>query len=72
MFGAADSGVPNRTHPDGRTFLDILWRQARFATSAHFVRAVRPLAGRRLAENLLTRTEHDRVLSAANEADLRR
>jgi hypothetical protein len=72
VFGGSDSGVPNHARPDGRTFLDVLWQQAPFPASAHFVRAVRTLAGRWLSENLLTRTEHDRVIAAANEADLRR
>ncbi|CAM5533512.1 Glycosyl hydrolase OS=Streptomyces violarus OX=67380 GN=FHS41_007356 PE=4 SV=1 [Streptomyces violarus] len=72
MFGGSDAGVPNHARADGRTFLDLLWQQAPFPTAAHFVRAVRTLAGRWLSENLFTRTEHDRVIAAANEADLRR
>jgi hypothetical protein len=72
VFGTSDSGVPNRARHDGRTFLDVLWQQAPFPTSAHFVRSVRTLAGRWLSENLFTRSEHDRVVAAANQADLRR
>ncbi|MGW0867486.1 glycoside hydrolase family 127 protein [Streptomyces sp. NPDC002611] len=72
VFGAADSGVSNRARPDGQTFLDALWQQAPFPASAQFVRAVRTLADRWLSENLLTRAERDRVITAANNADLRR
>ncbi|WP_328417609.1 glycoside hydrolase family 127 protein [Streptomyces violaceus] len=72
VFGTADSGVPNHARPDGETFLDALWQQAPFPTSARFVRAVRTLADRWLSENLFTRTERDRVITAANNADLRR
>ncbi|MER6562524.1 beta-L-arabinofuranosidase domain-containing protein, partial [Streptomyces sp. NPDC001027] len=31
VFGASDSGVPNRSRGDGLTFLDVLWQQAPFA-----------------------------------------
>ncbi|UOB07725.1 glycoside hydrolase family 127 protein [Streptomyces sp. HP-A2021] len=72
VFGTSDSGVPNRTRDDGRTFLDVLWQQAPFPNAVHFVRAVRSLARRWLSENLFTRSEHDRVIAAANRADLRR
>ncbi|MDQ0753849.1 DUF1680 family protein [Streptomyces africanus] len=72
VFGTSDSGVPNHARADGRTFLDVLWQQAPFPSSAHFVSAVRTLAGRWLSESLFTRAEHDAVIAAANRADLRR
>jgi len=72
VFGTADSGVPNRPRADGLTFLDVLWQQAPFATSARFLRAVRVLADRWLSEGLFTQTERDRVMAAATRADLRR
>ncbi|WP_106972319.1 glycoside hydrolase family 127 protein [Streptomyces yerevanensis] len=71
VFGSADSGVPNRDRGDGTTFLDLVWNPAPFATSGRFVRAVRALAGEWLSEGLLTRSERDRVVSAAARADLR-
>lgn len=72
VFGTTDSGVPNRTRGDGLTFLDALWQQAPFATSARFIEAVRVLADGWLSEGLLTRSERDRVVAAAVGADLRR
>ncbi|MGW2330230.1 glycoside hydrolase family 127 protein [Streptomyces sp. NPDC001700] len=72
VFGAADSGVPNRARGDGLTFLDVLWEQAPFATSGRFVRAVRALADTWLAEGLFSRAERDEVITAAVGADLRR
>ncbi|WP_228031931.1 glycoside hydrolase family 127 protein, partial [Streptomyces phyllanthi] len=72
VFGAADSGVPNRARGDGLTFLDVLWAQAPFATSGDFVRAVRTLADTWLSEGLFTRAERDRVVTAATGANLRR
>ncbi|WP_246113741.1 glycoside hydrolase family 127 protein, partial [Streptomyces montanus] len=70
VFGAADSGVPNRDRGDGTTFLDLVWNQAPFTTSGRFVRAVRATAGDWLSEGLLTRSERDRVVAAATRADL--
>ncbi|GGZ29101.1 hypothetical protein GCM10010365_56690 [Streptomyces poonensis] len=70
-FGAADSGVPNRARADGLTFLDVLWQQAPFTTSARFVRAVRTLADRWTSDGLFIRPERDRVVAAATGADLR-
>ncbi|MGW1274832.1 beta-L-arabinofuranosidase domain-containing protein, partial [Streptomyces sp. NPDC002491] len=65
VFGASDSGVPNRSRGDGLTFLDVLWQQAPFATAAVFVAAVRTLADAWQAEGRLTRAERDRVVAAA-------
>ncbi|MGW2256271.1 glycoside hydrolase family 127 protein [Streptomyces sp. NPDC001780] len=70
VFGTRDSGVPNRARDTGPTFLDALWARAPFATSGHFVRAVRALAGTWLSEGLFTRAERDRVIAAAVDADL--
>ncbi|MEV2217629.1 beta-L-arabinofuranosidase domain-containing protein [Streptomyces sp. NPDC050997] len=72
VFGATDSGVPNRARGDGLTFLDMLWARAPFTTSGRFVAAVRALAADWLAEGLFTPTERDRVVAAATRADLRR
>ncbi|MFF0160713.1 glycoside hydrolase family 127 protein [Streptomyces sp. NPDC005263] len=72
VFGATDSGVPNRARGDGLTFLDVLWAQAPFATSGRFVAAVRALAGTWLSEGRFTPAERDRVVAAATRADLRR
>ncbi|MER5209634.1 beta-L-arabinofuranosidase domain-containing protein [Streptomyces sp. NPDC002838] len=71
VFGAVDSGVPNRARGDGLTFLDVLWEQAPFPTPGRFVRAVRVLADSWLAEGLFTGEERDRVVAAAVRADLR-
>ncbi|MEV1064362.1 beta-L-arabinofuranosidase domain-containing protein [Streptomyces sp. NPDC050263] len=71
VFGTSDSGVPNRARGDGLTFLDVLWGQAPFATSARFVDAVRTLADVWLSTALFTRTERDRVVTAAVNANLR-
>ena len=71
VFGATDSGVPNRARGDGRTFLDVLWEQAPFATSGRFVRAVRTLADAWLSEGRFSRAERDEVVAAAVRADLR-
>ncbi|MFI5475855.1 beta-L-arabinofuranosidase domain-containing protein [Streptomyces cacaoi] len=72
VFGTTDSGVANRARGDGLTFLDVLWAQAPFVTSARFVDAVRVLADVWLSEGLFTRSERDRVVAAAGAANLRR
>lgn len=56
----------------GLTFLDVLWEQAPFATSARFVGAVRTLADTWLSGGLFTRAERDRVVAAAGSARLKR
>ena len=71
VFGASNSGVPNRARAGGRTFLDVLWEQAPFMSSARFVGAVRTLADAWLADGLFTRPERDRVVAAAVGANLR-
>ncbi|MER6957888.1 beta-L-arabinofuranosidase domain-containing protein [Streptomyces sp. NPDC000618] len=71
VFGATDSGVPNRARGDGLTFLDVLWAQAPFTASARFVEAVRGLADAWLSAGLFTPAERDRVVAAAVDADLR-
>ncbi|MGQ4365050.1 glycoside hydrolase family 127 protein [Streptomyces sp. SAS_272] len=72
VFGASDSGVPNRSRGDGLTFLDVLWQQAPFATSAAFLAAVRALADVWQTDGRFTRAERDRVVAAATAANLRR
>ncbi|MFF3846544.1 hypothetical protein [Streptomyces sp. NPDC002328] len=72
VFGASDSGVPNRARGDGLTFLDVLWAQAPFTGSGPFVTAVRTLADAWLSEGRFTRAERDRVVAAAVAANLRR
>lgn len=72
LFGRADSGVPNRARGDGLTFLDVLWAEAPFASSGVFVQAVRALADIWTSEGLLSTTERDRVITAAQNAGLRR
>ncbi|WP_329223425.1 glycoside hydrolase family 127 protein [Streptomyces sp. NBC_01485] len=72
VFGTTDSGVPNRARGDGLTFLDVLWEQAPFTTSARFVAAVRVLADTWLSGGLFTQAERDRVVAAAVGANLRR
>ncbi|MFI1028753.1 glycoside hydrolase family 127 protein [Streptomyces sp. NPDC020951] len=71
VFGATDSGVPNRARGDGLTFLDVLWAQAPFTASARFVEAVRGLADAWLSAGLFTPAERDRIVAAAVDADLR-
>ncbi|MER6788075.1 beta-L-arabinofuranosidase domain-containing protein [Streptomyces sp. NPDC000658] len=66
VFGTADSGVANRARGDGLTFLDVLWQQAPFTTSARFVATVRALAGTWLSQGLFTASERDRVVAAAS------
>ena len=70
VFGAADSGVPNRARGDGLTFLDVLWKQAPFTTSGRFVRAVRTLADAWLSDGRFSRAERDKVVAAAAGTDL--
>ncbi|AZQ32399.1 hypothetical protein EJ357_02155 [Streptomyces cyaneochromogenes] len=41
VLGTTDSGIPNRPRADGPTFLDALWHQDSFDTSAHFIQSVR-------------------------------
>ncbi|WP_173985734.1 glycoside hydrolase family 127 protein [Streptomyces sp. P3] len=72
VFGRSDSGVPNRSRGDGLTFLDVLWQQAPFATSAAFLAAVRALADAWRADGRFTAAERDRVVAAATAANLRR
>ncbi|NEA99308.1 beta-L-arabinofuranosidase domain-containing protein [Streptomyces sp. SID13726] len=72
VFGAANSGVPNRPRGDGLTFLDVLWAQAPFASTGAFVQAVRDLSNTWVAEGLLSGAERDRVVAAAQNAGLRR
>ncbi|MFI5798167.1 glycoside hydrolase family 127 protein [Streptomyces sp. NPDC051677] len=72
VFGTTDSGVPNRPRADGLTFLDVLWGQAPFASTARFVGAVRTLADTWLSGGLFTRAERDRVVAAAGSARLKR
>lgn len=72
VLGGTDSGVPNRSRGDGLTFLDVLWAQAPFASSAAFVQAVRDLAEVWLSGGLLSAAERDRVITAAQNAGLRR
>lgn len=71
VFGTADSGVPNRARANGLTFLDVLWAQAPFATSAAFVAAVRALADAWGTEGLFSGGERDAVVAAAVRADPR-
>ncbi|MFD0309947.1 glycoside hydrolase family 127 protein [Streptomyces sp. NPDC127119] len=66
VFGATDSGVPNRARGDGLTFLDVLWARAPFAASGDFVRAVGVVADLWLSEGRFTRAERDRVVAAAS------
>ncbi|MCQ9131140.1 glycoside hydrolase family 127 protein [Streptomyces hilarionis] len=66
VFGGTDSGVANRARGDGLTFLDVLWQQAPFTTSARFTAAVRALAGAWVAQGLFTTSERDRVVAAAS------
>ena len=72
VFGTATSGVPNRTRPDGLTFLDVLWARAPFATQGAFVDAVRVLAETWLSQGLFSGAERDAVVAAAVRANLRR
>ncbi|WP_198655164.1 beta-L-arabinofuranosidase domain-containing protein [Streptomyces geranii] len=72
VFGTATSGVPNRTRPDGLTFLDVLWVRAPFTTQAAFLDAVRVLADTWLAQGLFTRAERDAVVAASIRANLPR
>jgi DUF1680 family protein len=70
VFGAVDSGVANRQRPDGLTFLDAVWDGAPFVDRAAFMRAVMSMSSDWLAQGLLTRSERQRVLSAATQATL--
>jgi len=72
VFGTVTSGVPNRTRPDGLTFLDVLWARAPFATQGAFVDAVRVLAETWLSQGLFSGAERDAVVAAAVRANLRR
>ncbi|GLP70930.1 hypothetical protein TUSST3_75500 [Streptomyces sp. TUS-ST3] len=65
-------GRPHRARGDGLTFLDVLRAQAPFASPGVFVQVVRALAGTWVAAGLLSDAERDRVITAAQNADLRR
>jgi hypothetical protein len=71
VFGAVDSGVPNRPGADGRTFLDLVWSHAPFPTRGQFVSVVQRTAADWAAAGLLTGAERQAVLTAAARADLR-
>lgn len=71
VFGAEDSGVPNRPGADGRTFLDLVWAHAPFPTRGRFVSVVQRTAAAWESAGLLTRAERQAVLNAATRADLR-
>jgi DUF1680 family protein len=70
VFGALDSGVPNYSRADGLTFLDVVWDNAPFHEQAALIRAVATVSADWLAQGLLTRTERQRVLTAAARAEL--
>ncbi|MEN3358949.1 MAG: uncharacterized protein V7637_2931 [Mycobacteriales bacterium] len=70
VFGSVGSGVPNHQRADGLTFLDVLWDDAPFPDQAAFIRAVASLSSSWLGQGLLTRTERQRVLTAASRSDL--
>jgi hypothetical protein len=70
VFGTVDSGVVNHQRADGLSFLDAVWDLAPFADQAAFVRAVTTVSSDWLAQGLLTRTERQRVMTAASQATL--
>jgi uncharacterized protein len=70
VFGTVDSGVVNHQRADGLSFLDAVWDGAPFADQAAFVRAVSTVSSDWLAQGLLTRTERQQVMAAANQARL--
>lgn len=70
VFGAEDSGVPNRPGADGRTFLDVVWARAPFVHKGAFVRTVERVSSDWLRAGLFTRPQRQAVLTAAARADL--
>ncbi|WP_214411901.1 beta-L-arabinofuranosidase domain-containing protein [Sphaerisporangium fuscum] len=70
VFGAVDSGVPNRAQADGVTFLDAVWSKAPFTTRGRFQSTVTRTAETWLTAGLLSPAEKDRVVSAAARAKL--
>jgi hypothetical protein len=62
--------VPNHQRADGLSFLDAVWDSAPFTDQAAFVRAVSTVSSDWLAQGLLTRSERQQVLAAANQARL--
>ncbi|MGW0417775.1 hypothetical protein [Streptomyces sp. NPDC003015] len=50
----------------------MLWAEAPFASSGVFVQAVRALTDTWTSEGLMSTTERDRVITAAQNAGLRR
>ncbi|HVQ90260.1 MAG TPA: beta-L-arabinofuranosidase domain-containing protein [Mycobacteriales bacterium] len=70
VFGTVDSGVPNRQRAGGLSFLDAVWDGAPFRDQAAFVRAVTTVSADWQAQGLLSRTERQRVMTAASQSTL--
>ncbi|MEJ3749928.1 beta-L-arabinofuranosidase domain-containing protein [Actinomycetes bacterium KLBMP 9797] len=64
VFGTRDSGVPNR-----EALLDTVWAPAPFADHAAFMARVRTVTTQWQQRGLLTTTERDRVITAAQSAE---
>lgn len=67
-FAGLDSGVANLRGADGTSFLDAVWAGAPFASRAAFRRQVEVVAGRWVADGLLTAEESRQVQDTARRA----
>jgi DUF1680 family protein len=68
VFGSIDSGVANTARADGFTFLDVVWNEAPFASHAQFVAAVEKAATEWRGHSLLSASERQTIMDAAEKA----
>ncbi|GAA2032265.1 hypothetical protein GCM10009740_22900 [Terrabacter terrae] len=71
VFAKHDSGVANRVHEDGRSFLDALWSKAPFKTDVAFERAVDSTSQEWHTAGLLSASEVSVVKRTAASAPMR-
>jgi DUF1680 family protein len=69
VFGSQNSGVPNRVQ-SGTSFLDAVWARAPFASRNAFVLAVQEVSADWQSRGLLSTTERNTVIQAAQNANL--
>ncbi|WP_033401517.1 beta-L-arabinofuranosidase domain-containing protein [Actinopolyspora mortivallis] len=68
VFDSVDSGVPNRTGPDGTTFLDRIWSAAPFADKGELVERVTEVSGLWCRQGVFTVEERRRIRRAVARA----
>jgi DUF1680 family protein len=70
VFGSQNSGVPNRTQSGGTSFLDAVWARAPFPSRTAFVTAVQEVSADWQSRGLLSATERNAIIQAAQNANL--